>query len=77
MIAYRTRWKTYVELWFEAHRVSGQCSLSRVRCSLVASDERKLIGRANRRLHREELKRFRAQGRRAAFCACADNFRSP
>ena len=74
----------------EAHRLSGQCSLSRVRCDredlvwhanvsygphvgmmfsasqlrLAAGDERKLIGRANRRLHWEELKRFRAQGRR-------------
>ena len=74
----------------EAHRLSGQCSLSRVRrgredlvwhanvsygphvgmmysasqLRLAASDERKLIGRANRRLHWEELKRFRAQGRR-------------
>jgi hypothetical protein len=74
----------------EAHRLSGQCSLTRVRCGgedlvwhanvaygphvgmkfsasqlrLAAPEERKLIGRANRRLHWEELKRFRAQGRR-------------
>jgi len=73
----------------EAHRLSGQCSLSRVRrgredlvwhanvsygghvgmmfsasqLRLAASEERKLIGRANRRLHWEELKHFQAQGR--------------